>query len=61
MSFVTAGIWLDRRLLAGSPRRPPCWSLQMRYHEQLNRVRGVLFYVAIAIVAIGFVIDRLLR
>lgn len=33
----------------------------MRYHEELNKVRGVMFYVAAAIVAIGFVIDYLRR
>ena len=29
----------------------------MRYHEEMNRVRGILFYVALGIIAIGFVID----
>ncbi len=33
----------------------------MRYHEELNRVRGVLFYLAVAVLAVGFVIDYLRR
>ena len=33
----------------------------MRYHEELNKVRGVLFYVALAVIAIGFLIDSLRR
>jgi hypothetical protein len=29
----------------------------MRYHEELNKVRAVLFYAAIAVIAIGLLID----
>ena len=33
----------------------------MRYHEQLNNIRGILFYVALAVIAIGFLIDFIRR
>jgi hypothetical protein len=33
----------------------------MRYHEQLNTVRAIGFYVALAIIAIAFLIDHLRR
>jgi hypothetical protein len=33
----------------------------MRYHEQLNRARGILFYVALAVIAVGFLIDYIRR
>jgi hypothetical protein len=33
----------------------------VRYHEELTRARGVLFYVALAIVAVAFLIDYVRR
>lgn len=29
----------------------------MRYHEELIKVRGILFHAAVAMIAIGFLID----
>jgi hypothetical protein len=31
----------------------------MRYHDELNRVGGILFYTAVAIIAAAFLIDYL--
>jgi hypothetical protein len=31
----------------------------MRYHEQLNKVRGVLFYIALVVLATGYVITHI--
>ena len=33
----------------------------MRYHEELNRARGVLFYVASVVLAFAFLIDYVRR
>ena len=33
----------------------------MRYHEELTRARGILFYAVLAVIAIGFVIDFIRR
>jgi hypothetical protein len=33
----------------------------MRYHEELTRVRGIVFYVALAVIGVAFLIDYVRR
>lgn len=33
----------------------------MQYHEQLNKVRGIAFYIVVAAIAVGFILDYLRR
>ena len=33
----------------------------MRYHAELTRARGILFYAVLGVIAIGFLIDVLRR
>ena len=33
----------------------------MRYHEELHKVRGVLFYVVVMLIAVGFIFDYIRR